>query len=453
MATNKTAPNKEKKTTAAPAQTPQPQRQDRIEFVDDNLKHGFAQIPRPVLRASWLSDRAKVLYALLLDYAWQNDNCFPGQDRLARDMGKSVDTVQRALNELRDYRLVDWKQQGLNSPNIYYILRLSDCCFLHPDTILSGTPQKCGIQKPHFCGIQKPQKCGTNNTQSKDTQKNNTQSTSRKGTALKNKKGTAELNGTYSHIAAGTIGNGKTNVKRGRPSSKVSKEEHAGDTSLSQIQTNGKPSDKKSNENPGLSMAGPPLTQDELDRQGRGARAARSGELTPLSDIIPASHWQVLARQQQNGQAPALPNMPAPGGADRQRQGQDRPSTPGNSRVQGHWKQAPLFIQATIAEWFSREMHDQAIHSTITRVHRIYKRWVTTRPDLIEQETREDTFYTFMQEARSKSKRATIKTRTPSGQPNRTPYFLTCLEDLSGLKAPVPEATPQPGNHRPIRAD
>jgi hypothetical protein len=45
----------------------------------------------------------------------------------------------------------------------------------------------------------------------------------------------------------------------------------------------------------------------------------------------------------------------------------------------------------------------------------------------------QDAFYTLMQEARTKSKHAKIKKTTPNGHPNRTPFFLACLEDLSGL--------------------
>jgi hypothetical protein len=104
-----------------------------------------------------------------------------------------------------------------------------------------------------------------------------------------------------------------------------------------------------------------------------------------------------------------------------------------HSRQQGHWKQAPLFIQGTIGDWFSLEMHDQAINSTITRCNRLYQRWKQHYPDAPPEDL-QDGFYTLMQEARAKSKRATITTRTPNGQPNRTPFFLACLEELCGFR-------------------
>ena len=108
---------------------------DVVRIVDDNLRHGFAQLPRPVLRAKGLSPKAKLVYAALLDYAWQAGSCFPGQQRLADDLDVSIDTVQRALQELRDFGLVAWERRGLTKPNIYAILRLSDC----PHLTLGGT--------------------------------------------------------------------------------------------------------------------------------------------------------------------------------------------------------------------------------------------------------------------------------------------------------------------------
>jgi hypothetical protein len=99
---------------------------------------------------------------------------------------------------------------------------------------------------------------------------------------------------------------------------------------------------------------------------------------------------------------------------------------------QGNWKKAPLFIQGTIGDWFSLEMHDQAINSTITRVHRIYQAWQEQHPEH-DPEQLQDEFYQLMQTARTKSKYARIKKLTPTGHPNRTPFFLACLADLSGL--------------------
>jgi Helix-turn-helix domain len=104
-----------------------------IEIMDVNLRQGFAQVPRPVLRAQGLSVKAKLVYVALLDYAWQQGSCYPGQERLAADLDISVDTVQRALAELKRFELVDWKQRGLNQTNVYRLLPLAENSHLFPD--------------------------------------------------------------------------------------------------------------------------------------------------------------------------------------------------------------------------------------------------------------------------------------------------------------------------------
>jgi hypothetical protein len=79
---------------------------DIIEIIDPNLRAGFAQVPRLVLRAKGLSNTAKLVYALLLDYAWQKGSCFPGQHQLAEDLDTTERTIRRALDELKQYGLI-----------------------------------------------------------------------------------------------------------------------------------------------------------------------------------------------------------------------------------------------------------------------------------------------------------------------------------------------------------
>jgi Helix-turn-helix domain len=62
---------------------------------------GFTQVPNHVLVSGKLSPGAKLTYAMLLKYAWQNDFCFPGQERLAKDMGVTDRSVRTYLQ--------DWK--------------------------------------------------------------------------------------------------------------------------------------------------------------------------------------------------------------------------------------------------------------------------------------------------------------------------------------------------------
>lgn len=120
--------------------------QNTIQVLDKSLKEGFASMPRKVLRAKGLSRNAKCIYALLLDYAWQEGSCFPGQDRLAEDLNISVDTVRKDLNELKDYGLISWTQRGLNKTNIYYINSL--------DTVFSQLPEAVNPRLPETANTQ-----------------------------------------------------------------------------------------------------------------------------------------------------------------------------------------------------------------------------------------------------------------------------------------------------------
>lgn len=87
---------------------------DKIKILDKTLPKGFTPIPRIVLRNPMLSRNSKCTYALLLDYAWQKGSCFPGQSRMACELGVSIRTIQRDLEDLRDKKLIDWEQRGRN---------------------------------------------------------------------------------------------------------------------------------------------------------------------------------------------------------------------------------------------------------------------------------------------------------------------------------------------------
>ena len=80
---------------------------------------GFTQVPNHVLVSARLSPGSKLAYAMLLKYAWQNDRCFPGQERLAKDMGVTDRSVRTYLQELERQRFITIKQRGLGKPNLY----------------------------------------------------------------------------------------------------------------------------------------------------------------------------------------------------------------------------------------------------------------------------------------------------------------------------------------------
>ena len=102
----------------------------RLEQVEQNMKlntadpiarYGFTQLPNFILRNPDLSANAKTAYSLLLSYAWHNDLCFPGQERLAEHMGSHVSTVSRAIAELEDCSLIEIARRGQGKTNFYTI--------------------------------------------------------------------------------------------------------------------------------------------------------------------------------------------------------------------------------------------------------------------------------------------------------------------------------------------
>ena len=87
---------------------------------------GFTAIPNRILENTDISLGARMTYAMLLKYAWQKDFCWPAQERLGLDLGLKSGRIRYHLDELRKAELIAWKRQGLNRPNIYYILKLPD---------------------------------------------------------------------------------------------------------------------------------------------------------------------------------------------------------------------------------------------------------------------------------------------------------------------------------------
>ena len=73
-----------------------------IEIVgaDPITLHGFTQVPNFVLTQKELSVGAKLAYAMLLKYAWGDQACYPGQLKLAEDMGAAERSVRTYLKEL-----------------------------------------------------------------------------------------------------------------------------------------------------------------------------------------------------------------------------------------------------------------------------------------------------------------------------------------------------------------
>lgn len=98
-------------------------KEKNIELATDDpvARDGFTQVPNFILRNPDLSAGAKVVYAMFLSYAWHNESCFPGQERLAQDIGMSRSRVSEFISELNRAGLVNIQRRGLGKTNIYLV--------------------------------------------------------------------------------------------------------------------------------------------------------------------------------------------------------------------------------------------------------------------------------------------------------------------------------------------
>jgi hypothetical protein len=93
----------------------------QLDTTNPVLQNGFTQVPNFILKDPNISVGAKVAYAMFLSYAWHNDSCFPGQDRLAEDMGMSRSRVTEFVGELQRTGLVTIERRGQGKTNIYTV--------------------------------------------------------------------------------------------------------------------------------------------------------------------------------------------------------------------------------------------------------------------------------------------------------------------------------------------
>jgi hypothetical protein len=93
----------------------------KINSADPVSLHGFTQLPNFILKDPKVSIGAKTTYALFLSYAWHNNLCFPGQDRLAKDIGMSIGSINGFIKELEACGLIEITRRGQGKTNLYTI--------------------------------------------------------------------------------------------------------------------------------------------------------------------------------------------------------------------------------------------------------------------------------------------------------------------------------------------
>jgi len=104
----------------------------------------FAKMPiGSVLRKTDLSDSAVRLYGELKSYEWDNGFCFPGQDRLAADLGWSVSKVYRYTKELEAKGYIS----VLHRPLFKGKNRTNEYTFTDPNATVCNKPSTSGTDR------------------------------------------------------------------------------------------------------------------------------------------------------------------------------------------------------------------------------------------------------------------------------------------------------------------
>lgn len=88
----------------------------------NNKSYGL--ISQEVMNSEELSQKAKLIYAMLASFAGNKDKTFPSQKLLAERLGMSKSTVNRAIKELEKNKVIKIvKQQNINGfkTNVYII--------------------------------------------------------------------------------------------------------------------------------------------------------------------------------------------------------------------------------------------------------------------------------------------------------------------------------------------
>lgn len=130
---------------------------DTLIIEDQSLRLGFIQLPKAILYARNLSRDAKLLYAVLLGYAWQEQRCWPGYGRLCQDLGASENSVTKYMRELEAVGLLRHRRRGLGRTNIYFLTDLRTAKIEVQEPQLRRTA-KIEVPEPNKTAVPEPNK-------------------------------------------------------------------------------------------------------------------------------------------------------------------------------------------------------------------------------------------------------------------------------------------------------
>ena len=87
--------------------------QDNNEDMIMTSNHDYVIAPQKILRCFRLNEIEKLVLFELLSYMGEKDYAFPSHKRLAFKLGKkSVSSIKKALNSLKDKGFIKWSKGG-----------------------------------------------------------------------------------------------------------------------------------------------------------------------------------------------------------------------------------------------------------------------------------------------------------------------------------------------------
>lgn len=90
-----------------------------LQTKDPIVRGGFTQVPNHILKSKELTVGEKLTFAMFLSYAWNNDLCYPGQEKLAADLGVTERSVRTYIQGLQRKGFLLVKRRGLGKTNLY----------------------------------------------------------------------------------------------------------------------------------------------------------------------------------------------------------------------------------------------------------------------------------------------------------------------------------------------
>lgn len=92
-----------------------------VRFESDLEQGGFTAVPNVVLVDAELSVQSRLTYAMLRYYAWQSEDCWPGQKTLSGLLGCSERSLRVYVQELSEAGWVRVERRGLGRTNRYVL--------------------------------------------------------------------------------------------------------------------------------------------------------------------------------------------------------------------------------------------------------------------------------------------------------------------------------------------